>query len=64
MALGDPEMKDNFKKSAQTQLVLVIFLMAISYTQVVMLNMLIAIMANTFDNAMELIDVNTIRSRL
>ena len=57
-------MKDNFKKSAQTQLVLVIFLMAISYTQVVMLNMLIAIMANTFDNAMELIDVNTIRSRL
>ena len=47
-------MKENFKESAQTQLVLVIFLMAISYTQVVMLNMLIAIMANTFDNAMEL----------
>ena len=29
-----------------------------------MLNMLIAIMANTFDNTMELYSVNTIRSRL
>ena len=47
-------MKQQYKNSAQTQLVLTIFLMAISYTAVVMLNMLIAIMANTFDNAMEL----------
>ena len=64
MALGDAEMKENFKQSAQTQLVLLIFLMAISFTQVVMLNMLIAVMSNTFDNAMDLQVVNTIRSRL
>ena len=41
-----------------------IFVIAISYTMIVMLNMLIAIMANTFDNAMELRDVNTMKSRL
>ena len=64
MALGDPENKDNYKESAQTQLVLVIFLITISYTQVVMLNMLIAIMGDTFGNAVEQKDVNTKRSRL
>ena len=64
MAIGDPEMADNYTNSNQTQLVLTCFFFAISYTQVVMLNMLIAIMANTFDNAMELQEVNTIRSRL
>ena len=64
MAIGDPEMADNYTNSNQAQLVLTCFFFAISYTQVVMLNMLIAIMANTFDNAMELQEVNTIRSRL
>ena len=64
IALGEPETKDNFKLGMQTQLVLVLFLLAISFMQVVMLNMLIAIMADTFGNATELKEVYTIKSRL
>ena len=43
---------------------LLIFLMAISFTQVIMLNMLIAVMSNTFENAMDLRVANSIRMRL
>ena len=64
ISLGDAEQKDNFKKGMQTDLVLTFYLLAVSFMQVVMLNMLIAIMGDTFGNATELKEVNTIRSRL
>mmetsp|Transcript_10185 Transcript_10185/g.13817 ORF Transcript_10185/g.13817 Transcript_10185/m.13817 type:complete len:252 (-) Transcript_10185:385-1140(-) len=64
LSLGEFESLDAFPKGRETQLVMLIFVVATLFTQITMLNMLIAIMGNTYDNFMEYQDVNSIRMKL
>ena len=52
LSLGEFATMDNFN-AEQSQLVLLFFVMATIYTQITMLNMIIAIMGDSFDRAME-----------
>ena len=52
LSLGEFATMDNFN-AEQSQLVLLFFVMATIYTQITMLNMIIAIVGDSFDRAME-----------
>lgn len=55
---------DNFQDSPNTALCFIFFIMATFITQITMLNMLIAIMGDTFERVIENREVNSIKTKL
>ena len=55
---------DNFANQPQSYLCYIFFVMATFITQLTMLNMLIAIMGDTFERVIENRDVNATRTKL
>ena len=64
LAIGQFEQLDAFSKGPQTQLMVALYVIATFYTSLTMLNMLIAIMGDTFGNVMESRNLNGIRTKL
>ena len=65
LALGEWEnTRANFAEGIQTNLCYAFFLSATFISQITMLNMLIAVMGDTFDRVMENKDINSIKSKL
>ena len=65
LALGEwGNTRGNIAEGPQTRLIYVFFLLATFISLVTMLNMLIAIMGDTFDRMMENKDINAVRSKL
>mmetsp|Transcript_30121 Transcript_30121/g.39989 ORF Transcript_30121/g.39989 Transcript_30121/m.39989 type:complete len:184 (-) Transcript_30121:387-938(-) len=64
LSLGEFATKDSYVGNPQGELILCIFLVATLFTQITMLNMLIAIMGDSFANFMENREVNSIRTKL
>ncbi len=56
--------RGNFAEGLQTRLIYVFFFLATFVSLITMLNMLIAIMGDTFDRMMENKDSNAVRSKL
>lgn len=63
LALGQFDL-ENFADQPESYLCYIFFLLATFITQVVMLNMLIAIMGDTFERVIENRDVNAIKTKL
>ena len=55
---------NEFEKGSQTGLCYVFFVMATLISQVTMLNMLIAIMSDTFEHIIENKDLNSIKTKI
>ncbi len=65
LALGEWENpRERFAEGPQTRVIYVYFIFATFISLVTMLNMLIAIMGDTFDRMMENKDINSIKSKL
>ena len=64
LALGEFASLDAFEKGPQTILTYFFFVLSTFIVQIVMFNMLIAIMGDTFDKITENRDVNAIKSKL
>ena len=63
LALGEFNL-DNFESGSQTGLCYLFFIMATLFTQVTMLNMMIAIMGDTFARTIENRDLNSTKTKL
>ena len=63
LALGEFSM-DHFDGNPQTQLIYTFFIMATFFTQITMLNMLIAIMGDTFERITENKEINATKTKL
>ena len=64
LSLGEFDSKDNFTANPHTHLVLIFFLLATFYTQVTMINMLIAIMGDSFDKVTDNRDLYAMLTKL
>ena len=65
LSLGDfVDTLDGYENHPQSLLVWILFLVTTFVTQITMLNMLIAIMGNTFDNVIERKSIYAIQMRL
>ena len=65
LALGEWEAtRGNYSEGIQTNLCYAFFFAATFISQITMLNMLIAVMGDTFDRVMENKDINSIKSKL
>ena len=64
LALGEFMSLDAFKEGSEVSLCFVFFILATFFVQIVMFNMLIAIMGDTFDRITENRSINAIKSKL